>query len=446
MFFDGRCVGPPLLALVLAGLVGGTAHAVPTGMSPYLTGMHDEPDLSLFPSVDGCARGWITLLEYIGDSGDCAIDRSALADQGYGIIMRLDHGGGPPLPTTPDQVAGYAAKFARCVAGAQGVKVWVVGNEPNIGWGYPYTPQEYADIYLAVMGAVSALPNAAEHEILFAPMSPWAWTSHWGDWDDGLAAAMDRVVEQGGVIDGVAIHAYTREMTPAAITSDAWFPGREGKWRLHFRGYRDTTQLLAERGLLNLPLYITEAGSVCDPPCDPYQDVDVGYFVAMVEEIHAWNQANPYQLIRAITPYRWTQNDDGSGRDFCIGCSAPLRQDLANAVALGRTWDDTGCHSPMSPPPPLPEIDAGMPPADDAGPAASDAGPGGPADDPDGGTAPEDAGSAGDDDDPPRRLPGSLEGGCSCGAGGARPWPLVLMVAALRRRRASISMRRVMAP
>ncbi|MBI1944234.1 MAG: hypothetical protein HYS27_00990 [Deltaproteobacteria bacterium] len=368
MFFIDRARAPHLLGPALvAALVAAPSLAVPTGMSPYLYGMHDEPELSLFPSEGGCARGWVTLLEYIGDSGDCAIEHSRLADQGYGVILRLDWGGGPPLPTTPEAVAGYAAKFARCVRDAVGVKVWIVGNEPNIGWGYPYTPAEYADVYLAVQEQVAALPNAGEHEILFAPMSPWAWTDHWGDWDDGLAAAIDRVRAQGGDVDGVAIHAYTREMSVAAVTSDEWFPGREGKWRLHFRGYRDTTELLAARGLFDLPLYITEAGSACDPPCDPYRDEDVGYFVALYEEVFSWNQANPHQVIRAVTPYRWTSNDDGSGRDFCIGCSAPLRQDLEHAVALGRTWDDTGCHSPMSPPP-QDDVDGGVPPVDaDAG-------------------------------------------------------------------------------
>lgn len=409
MFFTGHCVAAARAALLGGALslaLAAPALAVPTGMSPYLYGMHDEPDLSLFPSVDGCAKGWITLLEYIGDSGDCAMDFSRLADQGYGVILRLDWGGGPPLPTTPEQIAGYAAKFARCVEGAVGVKVWVVGNEPNIGWGYPYTPEQYADVYLAVINEVSALPDAEEHEILFAPMSPWAWTPAWGDWDDGLATAIDRVRAQGGDIDGVAIHAYTREMTVDAVTSDAWFPGRENKWHLHFRGYRDTTALLAARGLVDLPLYITEAGSVCDPPCDPYRDEDVGYFVAMYEEIFAWNQAHPHQVIRAVTPYRWTQNDDGSGRDFCIGCSAPLRQDLENAVAYGRTWDDTGCHSPMSPPP----VDAV-----DGGPRGGDGGPAQEGADAGSGAADGDAADLGGGD--ARLRPTSLMPGCACNAG-----------------------------
>ena len=54
-----------------------------------------------------------------------------------------------------------------------------------------------------------------------------------------IFAVMKDVLNNGGIIDGVAIHAYTREFSVGAISSDEWFPGREFKWHLHFRGYRD---------------------------------------------------------------------------------------------------------------------------------------------------------------------------------------------------------------
>ena len=102
-----------------------------------------------------------------------------------------------------------------------------------------------------------------------------------------------------GRIDGVSIHAYSREHTVSSITSDQWFPGmffcwslppltvlqgKENKWHMHFRCYRDFTRILKEEGLVNIPLYITEAGSVCDPPCDPYPNGNNGFFVAMYQE------------------------------------------------------------------------------------------------------------------------------------------------------------------
>ena len=38
----------------------------------------------------------------------------------------------------------------------------------------------------------------------------------------------------------------------------------------------------------------------------------------MYAEIRSYN-ASHITKVRAITPYRWTGNDDGSGRDFAIG-------------------------------------------------------------------------------------------------------------------------------
>ncbi len=321
------------------------AWATPPGTSPYLTGMHDTPAPGLLEGRGVCARGWVTELRYVGAGGVCpeSLDYRALADKGYGLILRLDYDGTYALPPEEGLRAGYAATFADCVARAQGVRVWIVGNEPNIAWGRVFSPDEVADIYLRVKAAVDALPAGAEHQVLFPPPALWAAVEPWGDWDDGLGAAIDRVLARGGALGGLAVHAYTREFSVAAISSDAWFPGREGKWHLHFRTYRDQLALLAARGLLDLPLYITEAGNVCDPPCDPYPDQDLGYFVAMIEEVDAWNQAHPRQRIRAVTPYRWTPNDDGSGRDFCLGCSGPLQADLGRAVDLGRKWEDSEC-------------------------------------------------------------------------------------------------------
>jgi len=411
------------------------AHAVPTGMNPYIYGMHDDPG-GLLDGPNNCGRGWITELRYIGTNGSCGagtLDFSTLANQGIGIIMRLDANGVPPLPTNPADYDGYAASFADCVANSSGIRVWIVGNEPNIDWGYLYTPSEYGEIYYRVVNAVKALPSGADHEVLFASPAIWAAVQPWGDWDDGLGAALDYVVNQGGIIDGASIHAYSREHTLGSITSDEWFPTRENKWHLHFRIYRDFLRVYADRGLVNMPLYITESGSACDPQCDPYFDQDLGYFEAMYEEIHTWNQGHPDQVIRAVTPYRWTSNDDGSGRDFCIGCSAPLVQDMNDAIALGRKWHNSGCHEDFVDPPDA-GVDAGAAvdaAVDDSG--AADAALG------DGGTPAPDA-----DDDPGD----GVSSGCDCRNAGnaasnaAGMWSCLLLVCWLGGRRIRLRRRR----
>jgi len=338
--------GTLFLTLLFGALDSRVGLAVEPGETPFIYGMHDEPDRALFER-DGCGRGWITTLRYIGDDGQCeTIDYSSWADAGWGVIMRLDYGT-PAQPPYENQWDGYAAGIVDCIQKSKGIKVWVVGNEPNIPWGHPegrpFTPQEYGEIYRRAVAAVDAA-GLQDHIILFGAMAPWAALDPWGDWDDGWGAAVDYVRNNGGYIDGVAIHAYTRnDMSAGAISSDAWFPGREGKWRLHFRGYRDTTEMLAARNIYDIPLFITESGNACDPPCTPYQDADVGYFYAMFDEIRQWNRDNPRQVIRGVTPYRWTGNDDGSGRDFEIGNKPGLTADISRAVDQGWTWSDTGC-------------------------------------------------------------------------------------------------------
>jgi hypothetical protein len=110
--------------------------------------------------------------------------------------------------------------------------------------------------------------------------------------------------------------------------------------------------VLGDRGILDVPLYITEAGNACDPHCDPYPDADTGHFAAMYEEMDSWNLSHPDQTVRAVTPYRWTLNDDGTGRDFCIGCAAGLRSDLPahSGSGCGCAVASWGCRACARPP------------------------------------------------------------------------------------------------
>ena len=337
-----------MLALSLS-LLPSNARAqqpVPQGMSPYIYGMHDNPDHGLFER-NGCGRGWFTELRYIGADSQCeTIDMTGVTSKGFGVIMRLDFNGTIAQPPNSGDWDGYARAFAECVRKSKGVRVWVVGNEPNIPWGHPenrsFRGDEYGNIYKRVLDEVNKLPNASEHHILFAAMAPWAAIEPWGYWDDGLSQALDTA----GAVDGVAIHAYSRNWyDPAAITSEEGFPNPavQDRWHHHFRSYRDTLDILRAKNMLNIPIYITESGNACDPPCQPYPDVDNGYFFAMFQEVHDWNQAHPDQLIRAVTPYRWTQNDDGSGRDFCIGCRGGLKADISRAVDQGWKWTNDIC-------------------------------------------------------------------------------------------------------
>jgi hypothetical protein len=63
----------------------------------------------------------------------------------------------------------------------------------------------------------------------------------------------------------------------------------------------------------------------------------VGYFKSLWIELDAWN-AGATTKIRAVTPYRWTKNDDGTGRDASIGTKPSLLVDLQKAFASKPQW------------------------------------------------------------------------------------------------------------
>ncbi len=341
-----------------------SALSVPRGESPYIYGIHDwtSDAVDFFVTASSgsdCVRGWILHAEAIGDSGSHGGgDFSSLTSAGFGVIVRLDYSWGAGTLPDPDRFDEFAATFADYVRNTRGdVHVWIVANEPNLMWGgRNFSPQEYARAYTMVRNAVHAVPGHENDQVLVTAMGIWAdHPDLYGDWlYDYFTEILDVI---GGDYDGFAIHAYTREFSVGAIQSDQMWPDGTHQWHLHFRVYRDVCHLLRSRCILNVPLYITEAGNVCDPPCDPYPDADIGYFVAMYNEVDAWNQAHPDQIIRAVIPYRWTRNDDGTGRDFCSG---PLKSDLQRAIAGGQIWTDTGCPGsvPSDPSEPTTEIPA----------------------------------------------------------------------------------------
>lgn len=116
-----------------------------------------------------------------------------------------------------------------------------------------------------------------------------------------------------------------------------------------FRQYKNTMQILRDLNLFDVFIAITETGNFCET--NPLNGHDGLYFQAMINEVVDWNTANPRQRIAAVTPYRWTRNDDGSGRDFCIGCRANLVADLKAAAAMQKKWDQSNCKSSSSSPP-----------------------------------------------------------------------------------------------
>jgi len=337
-------------ALVLLSLaIPLTAHAAPpAGQSAYLRGVHDREAASWIKSnTTTCDRGWITDLQYIGVGGSPSIDcHDADVAAGISYIQRLDASGSEPFPHDPSKAASFGAGFAEAVKKCPKLHVWIVGNEPNVGWSTDVetTTTANAASYAEVHKAVHAVPGHASDAVLLAPDSPYSPACICS-----LRKAIQKVKARGVKPDGYAVHAYTQAQNAVdlagmtgLVSSEAMSGSNDAcgnPFHWQFRIYRDWIKAIEAEGEGGSPVFITESGNACAPAAGNkcYPDADLGYFQALWKEIADWN-ATATTKVRAITPYRWTKNDDGTGRDFAIGDRATLLSDLKKAFDAKATW------------------------------------------------------------------------------------------------------------
>jgi MYXO-CTERM domain-containing protein len=356
----------PTLLLAATCVAVTAAAAPPPGQSALLNGMHDiESSTFMTGATPGCDKGWITDLEYIGTSGTPGANcHDAEVAAGVSIIQRLDVSGSASFPVNTADAPGYASAFASYAAQCPNLHVWIVGNEPNFTTNNsdPATyASPYAEAYAQVHAKLHAVAGHANDLVLVAPASPYS---------PFCICSMHQIIQQirsrGVTPDGFAVHAYTQAQTPSdygtlpsLVTSEQMSQSNDGcgyPFHWQFRIYRDWIGAIEGEGLTGAPVLVTETGNACAPQkgnaC--YPDSNIGYFQALYGEVAAWN-ADPSHptKIRALTPYRWTINDDGTGRDFAIGTRTQLQTDLTAAFAKKYAWtppcggstcaDDDGC-------------------------------------------------------------------------------------------------------
>ena len=349
--------------IYVALLLASSARAAPPpGHSALLNGMHDmQAESWLKGATPGCDKGWLTDLQYIGTSGTPGANcHSSATSAGISIIQRLDASGSESVPKNKSKAAGYGAAFASFVSQCPKIHVWIVGNEPNFTFGTANpdcSAEAYAASYVEVHKRVHALPGHGSDLVLVSPNSPYS---------PGCLQSLRRIIDQikakGVKPDGFSLHAYTQAPNGGSLNSGYVTLGKQandngkdscsGKtwadtWHWNFRIYRDyINKVIQPKGLTGAPVFITESGNACTVQkgnrC--YPDSNVGYFQAMYAEANAWNKsAGTKTLIRAITPYRWTSNDDGTGRDFAIGKRSKLLADLKQAFAKQYAWTKPSC-------------------------------------------------------------------------------------------------------
>ncbi len=346
-----------------------------------LYGLHDSGGEQLF--LDAGVQGWIVFNEYIGlDRADnSGVDYSAWSDRGFGVIVKLQHafnpGGTLPEPIKYEQ---FAERCARFVSVSEGCRIWVIGNEMNY---WPSRPGAYAKTYVPLLADIEdpaemqailrSLPerfealhrsshssntvargNAitpdrysacyqkcrqaildvqADGKVLVGAVTPWNTQTRYagneeGDWVTYLKDILLRLGPHG--CDGIALHAFTVEADPQAVTRDEWLTGNFQNRRRGFRTYQDF-MLGIPYHMRHLPIYLVE--------CDQFEgwpDHSSGWVQRVYAEIDEWNQREGNQQIRALALYRWAQSP---GDRWRLSERPGVVQDLKQALQHQYQWN-----------------------------------------------------------------------------------------------------------
>lgn len=293
----------------------GESEPLPPGESPYIFGIHDRGGEYLMGWKD--RRGWVLCTEEIGaDPGEWHSKHYAdLANKGYGVLVRLNHGYGAKgtLPRST-QYADFAVRCGNFVERSDGCHIWIIGNEMNLAVERPggpthgevITPERYARAFNLCADEIHRRPGHERDQVVMGAVGPWNVQTSYrpgnpsGDWivyfGDVLEAIGDRV-------GGIAIHTYGRDGNVADITSELRMDAPFVHRRKMFRTYIDFMEAVPQ-SLRHLPVYLTETDQNV-----AWVDENNGWVRETYAEINRWNSNPLHQKIRCMCLYRWERHE-----------------------------------------------------------------------------------------------------------------------------------------
>ncbi len=293
----------------------GPREPLPKGESPYIFGLHDRGG-EHYMGWSG-RKGWVLCTEEIGASRD---DRSAksykdLADKGYGVIVRLNHGyrQNGTLPTS-DRYEDFALRCGNFVERSEGCHIWIIGNETNLANERPggpehgewITPDKYVAAFRLCRREIAGRPGHERDQVVVAAVGPWNTQTSYpgnpsGDW---IIYFRDLLEGLEGEAGGVAMHTYARDPDPANIVSELRMDAPFEERRRMFRSYIDFMEAIPH-SMRHLPVYLSEANQNCAWP-----NVNQGWLQEAYAEINRWNSDPTHQKIRCMLLYRWERYED----------------------------------------------------------------------------------------------------------------------------------------
>ncbi len=314
------------------------SQPLPKGESPYLFGLHDRGGEHYMAWAG--RKGWVLCTEEIGygrnDWG--ARSYADLADNGYGVMVRLNNGYGEKgtLPRSP-YYEDFAIRCGNFVERSSGCHIWIIGNEMNVAVERPggpangewITPERYVRAFRACRKEIRRRAGHSADQVIPGAIGPWNVQTSYpgnpgGDW---IVYFQDVLKGLQGELDGIAIHTYARDANPANIVSELTMDPPYGHRRKMFRTYIDF-MLAIPIALKQLPVYITETDQNI-----AWDNANRGWIQEAYAEINRWNSDPTHQTIRNLILYRWERHDI-----WYINGKSEVINDMRAALARDYRW------------------------------------------------------------------------------------------------------------
>ncbi len=339
----------------------------PLNDSPYLYGLHDPGGEHLM--AERGVLGWILFTEELGadPNNQQGADYSLWADQGFGIMARLNHGY-EPNGTIPNasRYSDFSRRVANFVRASRGCHIWIIGNEMNfaverpgvsLDWstnpprvvsqGEIILPEKYAACYALCRAAIKSLSGHTSDQVITGAVAPWNIHTTYagnptGDWVQ-YQTDMLKILGPNGC-DGISIHAYTHGADPNLIHTNIYMGSPFGHRQYNFRTYQDFMNGIPTN-MRHLPVYLTEADQN-----DAWQNVNRGWIQRAYGEIDWWNRQPTTQVIRSLILYRWPNVDR-----WGIEGKTALHEDFRQAITHKYNWEASMQAKPKIEPQPEPK-------------------------------------------------------------------------------------------
>jgi hypothetical protein len=276
---------------------------------PFIFGMHDRGGEHLILGKN--KPGWVLVTEAVGadPNNHGGSDYTDLANQGLGVLVRINHGYGT-AGTIPysSQYDDFARRCGNFVEASSGCHVWIIGNEMNLAYERPggpggqvITPQLYASCFAKCRNEILSRPGHGEDQVIPGAVGPWNTQTTYsgnlsGDWIRYFRDILDLL---GGGVDGLAVHTYTHGQEPHLVFDNAKMNPPFERYHWHFRAYRDFMNAIPSR-LRDRPVYLTETDQY-----GAWRDQNSGWVRNAYQEIDDWNQNPANQPIQSLVLFRW---------------------------------------------------------------------------------------------------------------------------------------------